>query len=60
MIRDRKGIILITVYLVIIVLLILGGAFITRSIWEMRTADRGKEFEQAFYVAECGLCRGKS
>jgi len=53
--RNEKGIVLITSYLVITVLIILGSAFISRSISEMRTAERERDSIQAFNIAEGGL-----
>ena len=55
LLKNKKGIILITVYIVIAVLTILGAAFISRSISEMRVAEREKKSMQAFYLAESGI-----
>lgn len=52
---NKKGIILIGVYLVITVLMILGSAFVSRSIFENNTARQEKEVIRAFYIAEGGL-----
>jgi len=54
-IKNKKGIILITAYMVIAVLGIIGGAFISRSISEIRIAEREKNSIQAFYLAEAGI-----
>jgi len=51
----NKGIVLITAYIVIAVLTILGAAFISRSISEMRIAERERNSVQAFYIAEAGI-----
>ena len=53
--KNKKGIALITAYIVIAVLTVLGAAFISRSISEMRVAERGKNSTQAFYIAEAGI-----
>lgn len=55
MIRNQKGFILIASYLVITVLVILGAAFVSRSLSEMRIAERAKDSVQAFYLAEAGV-----
>ena len=55
--KDRKGIILIACYLVIIVLAILGGAFLVRSTGEKRAVERERDSIQAFYLAEAGVER---
>ncbi|MBU0759509.1 MAG: hypothetical protein KKC66_01175 [Candidatus Omnitrophica bacterium] len=55
MLKNKKGIVLITAYIVIAVLTILGAAFISRSISEMRVAEREKKSMQAFYLAESGI-----
>lgn len=57
LIKDKKGVALIVVYLVIVVLLILGGAFLLRAIWEQKIAERGRDFKQALYIAEAGIDR---
>lgn len=55
MIKNQKGFILIAVYLVITVLVILGAAFVSRSLSEMRIAERAKNSMQAFYLGEAGI-----
>lgn len=55
--RNRKGIMLIATYLIIVILAILGGAFVIRAVWERKTADREKDFKQAFYIADAALNR---
>ncbi len=55
MLKNKKGIALITAYIVIAVLTALGAAFISRSISEMRVAERAKNSTQAFYIAEAGI-----
>ncbi|MFH1854586.1 MAG: hypothetical protein ABH815_04665 [Candidatus Omnitrophota bacterium] len=54
-IKNKKGIVLIASYIVIAILTILGAAFISRSITEIRVAERGKKSMQAFYLAEAGI-----
>jgi type II secretory pathway pseudopilin PulG len=56
--RTNRGIILIAAYLVIAVLLILGAAFVGRSISEKNIAQRELESLQAFYLAEAGANYG--
>ncbi|MDP1853589.1 MAG: hypothetical protein Q8L26_05255 [Candidatus Omnitrophota bacterium] len=51
----RKGIMLIVVSLVLVVLLILVGAFIMRGIQEGNLTQRQKERYEAFNIAEAGL-----
>lgn len=58
MLKNQKGIILITAYLVIVVLLILGSSFVTRSLSERRISEREKSSIQTFYLAEAGFERG--
>lgn len=53
--NNQRGIILIAAYLVVVILLILGSAFITGSISENRIADREKDSILAFYMAEAGI-----
>ena len=60
MLRGRRGIALILVYVVIVVLVIWGLVFLSRSISERRLAEYEKESLQAFYVAEAGLEHAKS
>lgn len=55
MLKDKKGIVLITSYIVIVVLTILGAAFMSRSISEIRIAEREKNYVQALYIAESGI-----
>lgn len=52
--NNERGVALIFTLLVISVLLILGGAFVLRSVNEKNTAERERDFVQAFYVAEGG------
>lgn len=58
MLKRRRGFILIASYMVIIVLIILGTAFISRSITETRIAQREGRFVQALYLAEAGIDQG--
>lgn len=53
--RHKKGMMLIVSYLVIMVLIILGSAFITQSFTERRVAEKEKNRIQAFYLAESGI-----
>lgn len=53
--KHNRGIILVACYLVIAVLLVLGGAFISRSVSENRFAKREKDAIKALYIAEAGI-----
>lgn len=55
MLKNKKGIVLIASYIVIVVLTILGAAFISRSLSEIRIAERERNYVQAFYIAEAGV-----
>ena len=55
MLKNKKGIVLIASYIVIVVLTILGAAFISRSLSETRIAERERNYMQAFYIAEAGV-----
>jgi type II secretory pathway pseudopilin PulG len=54
-VKARKGFILIASYLVIVILIILGAAFIAKSVNEAKIAEREKRFLQAFYISEGGI-----
>ncbi|MBU1933545.1 MAG: hypothetical protein KKC66_06565 [Candidatus Omnitrophica bacterium] len=54
-IKDNSGFILITLYMAIAVLMILAAAFTARSISEQRVADKNRDSNQAFWLAEAGL-----
>jgi len=56
--RDNKGIALIIALFVIVVLLILGGVFILRSVGESYTARNEKLSIQAFFLGEAGVNSG--
>jgi hypothetical protein len=51
----KKGVALITCYLIILILSILGTAFLARSVNDKRVAERKKASIQAFYLAEGAL-----
>jgi cytoskeletal protein CcmA (bactofilin family) len=53
--RNKQGTVLIAVYLVIVVLLIIGAAFILRSISENRVAKKQTDLAKALYIAEGGI-----
>jgi Tfp pilus assembly protein PilX len=55
--RKKRGVILIAYYLVVIVLSILGSAFLIRSVGEKLIAERERDFIQAFWLAEAGIDR---
>ena len=55
---NKKGFLLITSYLVIIVLLILGSAFLLRAVNENKLVQREIMHKQAFYLAEAGIDKG--
>lgn len=54
---NKKGFLLIWVYLVIAVLLILGSALVARTINDNKIATRSKQATQAFELAEAGIDR---
>jgi hypothetical protein len=56
--RSERGVILVTSYLVITVLLIFSLIFVGRSVNEKNFATREKNLAAAFYLAESGLDRG--
>lgn len=53
--KANRGIILIAAYLIIAAMLILGAAFVGRSINEKIVAQRELESVQAFFIAEAGV-----
>ncbi|MBU4346540.1 MAG: hypothetical protein KKH29_04345 [Candidatus Omnitrophica bacterium] len=57
-IKNEKGIILITSYLVITVLLTFSLIFVNRSVNEQNIARRQRDLAATFYLAEAGLARG--
>ena len=52
--KNNKGFILIASYMAIVVLIILGVAFIAKSITEINLTKRKERFIQALYLAEAG------
>jgi hypothetical protein len=55
LLRNQKGVVLITAYLVIIILLGLSGAFFSRAIQEKRLVQRHENALKALYNAEKGI-----
>lgn len=55
---NKKGIALILSYTVVVVLTILGSAFVARSISEGNIVRRYTDSTQAFWIAEAGLAQG--
>jgi len=55
--KNKKGFILISAYMVVSVLVILATAFSARSIGEKRVADKERDVIQALWLAEAGLDR---
>ena len=53
--NSNRGVVLIAAYLIIVVLLILGAAFIIRSLVETRSSDAQRNLTQALNIAEAGL-----
>src|SRR6185503_3945499 len=53
----NHGSALLTSYILIVILLGLGGAFVLLSTTESRVADRHRRVTQALYIAESGLER---
>ncbi len=54
----QRGFILVSMYMVLAVLLILGGALVTQVLAEMRFAQRSQSSLQAFYLAEAAVDQG--
>jgi len=52
--KNNKGVALIISLLVMVVLMILGGVLILRSVTEKRSSDEDRRSIQAFYIAEAG------
>jgi len=52
---NRRGVVLIICYMVIVVLSLLAGAFLTRSISERSVASKYFDSTQAFWLAEAGV-----
>jgi Tfp pilus assembly protein PilX len=55
---NRKGSVLIIAYLFLAVLLILGGAFFSRTLNEKKLFDMNRERIEAFYLAESAVDKG--
>ncbi|MFH1092964.1 MAG: hypothetical protein V1739_02260 [Candidatus Omnitrophota bacterium] len=58
MIENRKGLLLIAVYMVITVLLVFLGIFVYKNIWEAKIAANYKQRLLSFYCAEAALDKG--
>lgn len=54
---NKRGIALITVYMIIMALLVLAGAYYWRSFNESRFAQRERDQTKAYYIAEAGLAQ---
>lgn len=52
---NRRGVVLIICYMVIVVLIILGAAFLTRSVSERSITSKYFDSIQAFWLAEAGV-----
>ncbi len=52
---NSRGFTLVSVYLVLVVLLILGGALVANAVAEIRMAQRSEASLQALYMAEAGV-----
>lgn len=55
--ENKKGSVLLTTYLLITVLLLLGTAFVIISMNEGRVSESHRKIAQAFYIAEAGIER---
>ncbi len=58
MINNKKGVLLIAVYLVISVLIAFLGIFVYKNVWEAKIASHYKHKMLAFYCAEAALDKG--
>ncbi len=56
--NNKKGVLLIAVYLVIAVLIVFLGIFVYKNVWEAKIASHYKHEMLAFYCAEAGLDKG--
>ncbi len=54
---DKRGSLFVASYLIIIVLIILGAAFVIISVTEGKVSERQKRMAQAMYIAEAGVER---
>ncbi len=54
-ISNNKGVILISAYLVVLVIIVLSAAFFSQTISESRNVQRTKASLEAFYAAQAGL-----
>lgn len=52
---NNKGFVLITSYMIIVVLLILGNTFVFSMTSQLQRAERGRKSLQSFYLAEAGV-----
>ena len=52
---NRRGSVLITAYIVLVVLLLLGGIFLSRTISDKKLFDIGRQRTEAFYLAEAAV-----
>lgn len=57
-VRRKDGFLLVSVYMVISVLLILGGALIAYALTDVRSSQRAQANLQAYYLAEAGIDQG--
>lgn len=53
--KTQRGFLLITVYLLLPLLLILGGSLVAYALVDIRSAQRSTAFTQALYLAEAGI-----
>ncbi len=56
--RNKRGSVLIMVYMVLGVLLVLSSVFFTRIVSDRKLFDIGRERQEAFYLAEAAVDRG--
>jgi len=56
--RCRRGFVLISLYMVVLIFLTLGGALVASALAEMRYAQRSQGSAQAFYLAEAAVDQG--
>ncbi len=56
--NNKKGVLLIAVYLVISVLIVFLGIFVYKNVWEAKIASHYKNKMLAFYCAEAALDKG--
>ncbi|MBI3333500.1 MAG: type II secretion system protein [Candidatus Omnitrophica bacterium] len=53
--KGERGFLLISLYMVVVILVILGGTLVAQALTEVRAAQRSQASTQALYLAEAGI-----